>query len=135
MLPENRLSKAATDLLEGLIEHPEMADSVKTRIAETDPRSLTTILDKLLDLARKEQEWGTPKILIACLAVTRSSALLGKKLSAFLKDRPGSQIKPSIVPRIADEPWSSEVFPVWLADDEVAGPVKTAIKHRTEKKK
>jgi len=135
VLPENRLSKAATDLLEGLIDHPEMADSVKARIAETDPRSLATILDKLLELARKEQEWGTPKILTACLAVTRGRAQLGNKLSAFLKDRPGSQIKPSIVPRIADEPWSSEVFPIWLADDEVTGPVKTAIKHRTEKKK
>jgi predicted KAP-like P-loop ATPase len=135
VLPENRLSKAATDLLEGLIEHPEMADSVKTRIAETDPRSLATILEKLLELARKEQEWGTPKILTACLAVTRGNAPLGNKLSAFLKDRPGSQIKPSIVPRIADEPWSNEVFPVWLADDEVSGTVKAAIKHRTEKKK
>lgn len=112
-----------------------MADSVKVRIAETDPRSLATILDKLLELARKEQEWGTPKILTACLAVTRGHAQLGDKLSAFLRDRPGSQIKPSIVPRIADEPWSSEVFSVWFADEEVAGPVKAAIKQRTEKKK
>ena len=78
---------------------------------------------------------GTPKILTACLAVTRGSVPLGNKLSAFLKDRPGSQIKPSVVPRIADEPWSNEVFPVWLADGEVAGPVKTAIKQRTERKK
>ena len=135
VLLENRLSKAAADLLEGLIEHPEMADSVKSRIADTDPRSLATILEKLLELSRKEQEWGTPKILTACLAVVRVDAPLGNKLSAFLKDRLGSQIKPSIVPRIADEPWASEVFTVWLADDTVAGPVKTAIRHRMEKKK
>jgi predicted KAP-like P-loop ATPase len=135
VLPENRLSKAATDLLEGLIEHPEMADSAKSRITETDPRSLATILDKLLEVARKEQEWGTPKILTACLAVTHGHAPLGNKLSAFLKDRPGSQIKPSIVPKIGNETWSAEIFTAWLADDDVAGPVKAAIKQRTEKKR
>lgn len=135
VLPENRLSKAATDLLEGLLEHPDMADSVKTRIAETDPRSLGTILDKLLEVARKEQEWGTPKIFTACLAVAHGREPLGNKLAAFLKDRPGSQIKASIVPRIEDEPWSAEVFAVWLSDGEVAGPVKASIKQRTEKKK
>lgn len=135
ILPENRLSQAAAQLLEGLASQPDMADSVKAQIAALDPRSRATILDKLLDLARKEQEWGAPKILTACAAVAREDPQLGRQLSGFLKERPASQIKPSIVPKIAAEPWSGEVFSVWLAQEEVSPPVKAAIRQRTEKKK
>ncbi len=135
VMPENRLTKSATEILGALIENPDMANSVKAKIAELDPRSRATILDKLLDEARKEQEWGTPKILTACLVVTRGDAQLGRKLSAFLRDRPGSQIRASIVPKIAAESWSQEVFSGWLADGDVIGQVKTAIKLRTEKKR
>jgi predicted KAP-like P-loop ATPase len=135
VLPENRLSKSATDLLEGLLAQPEMAEAVKAQIEELDPRSLATILDKLLEVARKEQAWGTPKILTACMVVARVDAQLARKLSAFLKDRPASQIKASIVPKIAAEPWSSEVFSGWLSEQEIGAPVKAAIRHRSEKKK
>jgi predicted KAP-like P-loop ATPase len=134
VLPENRLSRVASDVLSALIEHPDMGDSLKEKIAEIDARSLGTILDKLLELARAEQEWGTPKILTACLAVSRADISLGRKLAGFLKDRPASQIKPSIVPKISGEAWAAEVFSKWQSDAEVAEPVKNAIARRMEKK-
>ena len=104
-----------------------MADSLKDKFADVDARSLGLILDKLLELARAEQDWGAPKILTACLAVSRTDIALGRKLAGFLKERPASQIKASIVPKIRGEVWASEVFAKWQADEEVSGVVKTAI--------
>jgi predicted KAP-like P-loop ATPase len=134
VLPENRLSQAASDVLSALIEHPDMADSLKEKFIEIDVRSLGVILDKLLELARGEQEWGAPKILTACLAVARADVPLGRKVAGFLKDRPASQIKPAIVPKIRGEVWASEVFAKWQADDEVSQVVKSAITRKTENK-
>ncbi|HWH59909.1 MAG TPA: P-loop NTPase fold protein [Terriglobales bacterium] len=134
VLPENRLSQAASDVLNALIEHPDMADSLKDKFVDIDARSLGVILDKLLELARGEQEWGAPKILTACLAVSRTDIALGRKVAAFLKDRPASQIKASIIPKIRGEAWSPEVFAKWQADDEVIGVVKAAITRKAEGK-
>jgi predicted KAP-like P-loop ATPase len=134
VLPENRLSQAASDVLSALIEHPDMADSLKEKFTEIDVRSLDVILDKLLEIARGEQEWGAPKILTACLAVARADVPLGRKVAGFLKDRPASQIKPAIVPKIRGEVWASEVFAKWQADDEVSQVVKNAITRKTETK-
>jgi predicted KAP-like P-loop ATPase len=134
VLPENRLSQAASDVLSALIEHPDMADSLKEKFIEIDVRSLGVILDKLLELARGEQEWGAPKILTACLAVARADVPLGRKVAGFLKDRPASQIKPAIVPKIRGEVWASEVFAKWQADVEVSQVVKNAITRKTESK-
>jgi predicted KAP-like P-loop ATPase len=134
VLREDRLSQAASDVLSALSEHPDMGDSLKDKIAAIDTRSLVVIMDKLLDLARAEQEWGVPGVLTACLAVARADTGLGRKLATFLKDRPASQIKASIVPKIRGESWSAEVFSKWQSDDEVSAPVKKAITSRTEKK-
>lgn len=134
VLPENRLSQAASDALSALIELPDMADSLKDKLVEIDARSLGVILDKLLELARGEQEWGAPKILTACLAVSRTDIALGRKVAGFLKDRPASQIKASIVPKIRGEVWASEVFTKWQADDEVSEVVKTAITRKAVNK-
>jgi len=134
VLPENRLSQAASDVLSALIEHPDMGDSLKGRIGDVDPRSLGVILDKLLDLAREEQEWGVPGILTACMTVAREDISLGRKLATFLMDRPASQIKASIVPKISGEQWSAEVFSKWQGDGEVTKQVKSAIARRMERK-
>jgi predicted KAP-like P-loop ATPase len=134
VLPENRLSQAASDVLSALIEHPDMGDSLKEKIAEIDVRSLGVILDKLLELAREEQEWGVPSILTACMTVARVDTSFGRKLATFLKDRPASQIKASIVPKISGEQWSAVVFSKWQSDEEVTKQVKSAIARRMEKK-
>lgn len=134
VLPENRLSQAASNVLSALIEHPDMGDSLKEKIAEIDVRSLGVILDKLLELAREEQEWGVPSILTACMTVARVDTSFGRKLATFLKDRPASQIKASIVPKISGEQWSAVVFSKWQSDEEVTKQVKSAIARRMEKK-
>jgi predicted KAP-like P-loop ATPase len=87
-------------------------------------------MDRMLARARQEQEWGTPQILDACITVAQVDSTQGQRLAGFLKDRPGAQIKASIVPKISDESWARNVLDLWLADENVSEPVKKAIKTR-----
>ena len=93
---------------------------------------MTIILDRVLERAKREQEWGTPAILDAALAVAEADPEQGARLAGFLQDRPHSQIKPGIIPKISDQPWSKDLFSQWQ-NSGVVGPVKKAIS--TERKK
>ncbi len=128
--PEDRLSPEAAELLEGLLEHPDMASSIQDRLVALARPEMAVIMDRLLGRARREQEWGTPAILDACIVVGKTDPPQGQRLAGFLKERPAVQIKASIVPKIADEPWSSAVFAAWNDDDDIGKPVKGAIKAR-----
>ncbi|WP_225767735.1 P-loop NTPase fold protein [Inquilinus sp. Marseille-Q2685] len=129
--PEDRLSSEAAELLTALLQHPEMASSLKDRLLRV-PRTETTIMmDRLLDRARQEQEWGVPAILEACLAVAEADPPQGARLAAFLGERPVAQIQANIVPKIGDQAWASGVFDVWDRE-QVSRPVKTAIKRQRE---
>ncbi len=129
--PEDRLSSEAAELLTALLEQPEMAESLKGRIAKLPRLETTVMMDKLLERARQEQEWGAPPILTACLVLTVTDPSQGVRLAAFLGDRPSVQIKASIVPKIADQPWAEDVFRKWTSL-QISGPVKTAIKRQRE---
>jgi predicted KAP-like P-loop ATPase len=128
--PEDRLSAEAADLLEGLLEHPDMASSIKDRLLVLARSEMSVIMDRLLGRAQLEQEWGTPPILDACLAVAIADASQGQRLAGFLRERPAVQIKASIIPKIGDEPWSKSIFDAWNDDDDITKPVKNAIKAR-----
>jgi predicted KAP-like P-loop ATPase len=127
--PQDRLSSEAAEVLAALIDSPGVADSQKGRLARIPRLEMAIIMDKLLNEARKVQEWGAPPILGACLAVAGADPTQGQRIAAFLIDRPASQIKPSIVPKIEDQPWAAEVFAAWEKAD-VAGTVKRAIKQK-----
>lgn len=128
--PEDRLSAQAADLLQGLLEHPDMANSIKDQLATLARPEMSVIMERLLGRARREQEWGTPAILDACLVLAAADPPQGQRLAGFLKERPALQIKASIVPKIADEPWIKGVFDAWEQDDQISQPVKKAIKAR-----
>lgn len=130
IMPEDRLSSETVELLTALLEHPEMASSVKDRLGAAPRPEISVIMDRLLDRARREQEWGVPPILEACLVVAEAEPSQGQRLAGFLKDRPGAQIKANIVPKIGDHAWANGVFSVWNSDDDVSKPVKNAIKQR-----
>lgn len=129
--PEDRLSSEAAELLAGLLEHPDMAATLKGRLNKVARPEATVMMDRLLDRARQEQAWGVPPILEACLAISEADPAQGARLAAFLRDRPPAQIEPNIVPKIADQPWAAGVFRTWEAGD-VNRPVKNAIKKRRE---
>lgn len=130
--PQDRLSSESAELLAALLQHPDMAVNLKDRLAKVSRPEITIIMDRLLDRARQEQEWGVPPILEACLVMTGADAPQGSRLAAFLSDRPGTQIKPNIVPKIGDQPWANSVFDKWEKSGGLSAPVKKAIKQRRE---
>ncbi|MHC2462489.1 KAP family P-loop NTPase fold protein [Bradyrhizobium embrapense] len=125
--PEDGLSSEAAELLAGLLEHPDMAGTLKERLAHVQRIETTIMMDRLLEAARKEQEWGAPAILTACIAVAEADPIQGPRLAAFLLDRPAPQIQPSIVPKISDRPWAGPVLDAWSSSSEIPRPVRTAI--------
>jgi predicted KAP-like P-loop ATPase len=129
IMPGDRLSSEAAELLALLLKAPDMARGIalKDRLRKVERSDMNVIMDRLLERARQEQEWGVPPILEACLSVAECDPSQGARVAAFLRARPTSQIKPNIVPKIADQPWCKEVFDAW-SDDDVSTPVKNAIK-------
>jgi predicted KAP-like P-loop ATPase len=127
--PADSLSSEAAELLTALLKHPDMAGSLKDRLLKLARAETTILMDRVLERARQEEEWGTPSILDACLAIADADPVQGTRLAAFLQERPASQIKPSIVPKVADRPWSSELFKHWNKS-KVSEPVKKAINRK-----
>jgi predicted KAP-like P-loop ATPase len=128
--PEDRLSPEAAELLEALLEHPDMAASIKDRLLTLPRPEMSVIMDRLLVRAQQEQEWGTPPILDACIVVAAADPSQGQRLAGFLIERPATQIRASVIPKIGEEIWSKGVFAVWDDEDDVSKPVKAAIKAR-----
>lgn len=124
--PEDRLSSEGAEVLTAILEHPDMAAEMKSRLVRLPRPETTIIMDRVLERARQEQEWGTPPVLDACLAIASADPVQGARLAAFLRERPAVQIKPGIVPKIGDQPWSADVFGAWRKAD-VSGPVKAAM--------
>ena len=130
--PQDRLSSEAAELLTALLQHPEMAANLKDRLSKIARTEITVIMDRLLDRARQEQEWGVPPILEACLVTAGADPLQGSRVAAFLSDRPVAQIKASIVPKISDQPWATSVFEKWDKSTGLSATVKKAIKQQRE---
>jgi predicted KAP-like P-loop ATPase len=130
--PSDRLSSEAAEILVALLQHPDMAGSLAERVAKLSRTETMIIMDRLLDRARQEQEWGVPPILEACLVAAEADPLQGSRLAAFLAERPATQIRPNIVPKIADQPWAHQVFDSWEGGDGISRSVKTAIRRQKE---
>lgn len=127
------MSPEAADLLEGLLEQPGMAATIKPRLAALNRSDLAVLMDRVLARARQIQEWGTPPILEACLTLAEVDPTQAPRVGAFLLERPGAQIKPGIIPKLADRPWSKDLFDAWLEDDDVGKPAKAAINNNRKK--
>lgn len=132
--PEDRLSPEGAMVLAALLEHPDMGMALKDQLSGLTATESTTVMQKLLSQARKEQEWGVPKILTACLAVADAVSAQGKSLEGFLMDLPPAQITPSIVPKISGRDWTRSVYEKWQKS-EVGKLVKNAITAELAKSK
>jgi predicted KAP-like P-loop ATPase len=128
MTPEDRLSSEGAELLEALLAQPDMASAVKSRIEKISRAEIAVIMDRLLDAAHQEQEWGAPPILDACLVVCDVDQTQGPRLATFLTERPATQIKANIVPKIMGYAWTETVWGSWEKNPKVTKPVKDAIK-------
>jgi predicted KAP-like P-loop ATPase len=124
---EDGLSSTATELLTALIAHPKEAAAVADRLGELNGLEQSRIFERLLDLARVEEEWGVPDVLEALLVIVRVAPVLGGSLAGFLSGRPAGQIQPDIIPRIFGLPWAADLLNTWATDSKIDGPVKVAI--------
>lgn len=129
--PEDRLSSEAAELLAAILQSPDMASRLKDRLVRVPRAEITVMMDRLLERARQEQEWGVPQILEACLTLAAADPPQGMRLAAFLAERPAAQIRPSIVPKIGDQPWAATVLNKWDSEN-VSKTTKAAIKHWRE---
>ncbi|GFO80603.1 MAG: ATPase [Methyloceanibacter sp.] len=84
--PEDRLSSESAELLTALLEHPDMSRGLKDRLVRVPRTEMDVVMNRLLERARQAQEWGTPPILDACLAVTAADPAQGARLAAFLRE-------------------------------------------------
>jgi predicted KAP-like P-loop ATPase len=130
---EDRLSSRAAELLAALLNHADVADTLLPQLGEIQRPELVIMMDRVLARAQTEQSWGTPDILNSCLVLAKADPSQGRRLEAFLRDRPLSQITPSIVPRIKDEPWTAALFEFW-SKNSVESTVKKAITTAGKKK-
>ena len=124
---QDRLTSEAAELLDALLEHPELAANLAARLKGLGRLELDAVMDRLLDRARRETAWGSPQILEACVTVAKLDEAQGARLAAFLLDRPAEQIQASIVPKIGGEAWAKNVFQHWMGDAKISKPVKKAI--------
>ena len=129
----DRLSSEAAEVLAALEQHPDMAVSLKPRLSGLARTEVSVIMDHLLERAGREQEWGAPNILTACIAIADVDAPQGHRLGAFLAARPHSQIKPSIIPKIDNLPWAKTVLITWEGSQDISKTVKSAIKNRRDR--
>ena len=127
--PEDNLSPEGAALLAGLLTSPKSSGSVVGDLKKLPQRDLTVIMDRILERARREDEWGTPDILDACIAIAEADPSQGERLARLLRERPLHQIKASIVPKIGDRAWAHDVLSYW-ENAGVESPVKKAIQAR-----
>lgn len=113
ILPEDRLSSEAAEILTALLEHPDMAANMRDRLAKLNRPEVSILMDRVLARAIQEQSWGTPPILDAALALSGADPTQGSRLAGFLRERPFGQITPSLIPKISDQPWAKDLFAHW----------------------
>ena len=81
---QDRLSSDGAELLAAIVDFPETAIQMGHRIASLPRSDRTIVMDKILERARQEQQWGTPAILDAGLAVVSADGSQAQRLAAFL---------------------------------------------------
>ena len=124
---EDGLSSTAAEVLEALVDHPREAQALSERIKTLTEVEWDRMFERLLDRARREDSWGVPDVLEALLTMVRVVPHLGGSLAGFLQSRPPAQIHPDLIPRLSDEPWSSELLTSWTSNADIEEPVKVAI--------
>lgn len=127
------LSAEAAEILEALLAQPAQAASLREQIAHLSPAEKQGVFDKLIEVARRIEEWGAQPILVALIEVSTAMPDLEIQLAAFIGGRPHRQVQPAIVPRIADTSWGVGVLAAWEASAEISGPVKAAIASARER--
>ncbi len=127
--PADQLSSEAIEAFSALLElrRRPAGGELAEQLGRLQRREIGLIMDRLLSRARREEEWGTPDILFACLFVAGVDSELGDRLALFLSQIPVEHLRPAIVPLLQDKPWASKLLSDWHADEGVPDRVKASI--------
>lgn len=125
--PEDRLTSEGRKVLDAILAQPGIAGTLSARIKAQSSNDRIAIMDRLLLLAEREQKWGVPEILKACIAVADADPLAAGKLTAFLQSRPPDQVEASVIPTLATKSWAQATLAEWDKNPAIGQPVKNAI--------
>jgi len=132
----DQLSTDAAELLEALLQvQNQTNETLQQRLTQLPRRELPLIMDQLLARARQEQEWGTPRILYACLTVAGADQEQGARLVEFLQGVPAGRLTAPLIPALSDKPWAKSLLERWLIDKDTPERVKRAIRAGAAKDK
>lgn len=124
---DDRLSAEAAELLSALLKTPDMAHVLAARVTALPKADLALFMSRILERARKEDDWGAPDILKAALVVARADDMQAATLAAFLRNLPAHALSVPIVPLIEDLPWAKDLFEHWKTLDGLKGPMRKRI--------
>lgn len=125
---ENKLSRAATELLSQLVTLKIQATAaIKQAFNTVTPEERSVIMTTLLDKASSESEWGTPAILYALEALADADSAQAERLIVFLADRPASGFKAAIVPRLNSRGWGKRAIIALAKRSDLPAPFSKAL--------
>lgn len=125
---DDRVSKDAQDALGEMITLKLKGTSdLRDRFEGLVPEDRSFIMDKLLERAASEPEWGTPSILWGLSLAADVDADAAKRLVVFFSSRASTVLTPSIVPRIRQADWGKQVIEEWRTRGDLPDTVAKAI--------
>lgn len=111
---DDRVSPEARSITEELLAlRLEGTEDLKGRFARLQAEERAFVMDKLLEKARSETDWGTGDGLHGLSLAANADAELAKQLVSFLGDLPALLLKPPLVPRIRSRPWGNDLVELW----------------------
>jgi predicted KAP-like P-loop ATPase len=125
---DDRISKEAQDLLSEMTAlRLKPASTVKDRYTKLVPDERTLLMDKLLERAASEKDWGTPDILWGLSLAADSDPDQAKRLVVFLSTLLSSSLQPGLVVRIRGNTWGDEVLAEWRSRSDLPDPVRKVL--------
>lgn len=129
----DRLSPEATKALPALLGLRTATNTNVTELVRAVPRhERPRIMEKLLDRAKQEHEWGVPSIFHALVTVAEVDPEQAERLGNFFYELPEQQVKAGLIPRIAKAPWAKRALDKWEKSKSVEERVKRTIKSERE---
>lgn len=125
---EKSLSKVGAEVLTTLLNvQTSVPSALSSKINALGASEKLLIQSKLLVKARQPQQWGTPGILHAMLAVAATNEESSEAMKTFLQQIPPAQLRADIIPLLRDKPFGASVFDVWKKDSTLPTVVRSAI--------
>ena len=126
------LSAEAAEILRGSHGSAWAGGEPEDEISALSAADKQRVFDKLLEVARRIEEWGAPPILVALIEISTGMPSPRVAAGGLYRWSTISQIRAAIVPRMADTSWGAGVLRHG-SPARYRRPVKAAIASRKKK--